>query len=673
MIWVSRSTLLGAATIGVAGLIAVQWFGPEPADSPGGDTGAVALHDAVYGRDAQVQTGRLRDCSETGCRIEEHVFPRDAIAFVGLGVTSPIPPLVMDPTHDELHLRTGELVHEPLARIDGTRVFAGARMFERDTVAWIYLAPKQSEQEPHYQFDPEPERTGSLPEDPPPDSSSPPTAQPESGTPPPPPRPPSDDSIAACPDAQPLGAWIWRRSDYVDVISPNCIGSETQVVRFRLEPVPGTQTGKGGIALAYAAKELHYRVSTDGCFDVDQGIGQYICKSGAMFTEGTAAITAENLGVAAFMPLIPELTFQYPDYMQTKLKVTAHCVWDGSGPHAPPPPHDVIASLSWSVSISAKEACAASQGCENYCVAPTVCEQANYADPECGMHHERFAVIPFHGALVDVNRDARGQCILPGSSQVRWNVCCGCAETGPPPDFGIPKDKPCGPPQPQQALLDLALEQQKAILRPLGELLREQQRIQQQASQWQNDFQQATSDCRLWGVARFLVGTLAAGQAPGTASGLLQKSDTIPHIKEFWNFLAMAEKVNAGDPSWLLPNHEFKDWFSIEDVWDGFMIAYGGLGPSSPQSLREGLQQCGAPTTHGVLDGAYNYLRLIEQLPALADRMHGILNDVRAKDQEIYDLWQKYLAVCREYERCRGGDPSRCETPSQATASGTQD
>ena len=365
-------------------------------------------------------------------------------------------------------------------------------------------------------------------------------------------------------------------------------------------------------------------------------------------------LTNENLGFAKFFPLEPQLAFQYPSPPTWPFELTVRCHHPPTGVRTESPVNGF-----GGVQITPNDCGYPHRACNSSCVAPTQCKVTNFGG-DCIPNPARHAVIPFEGALVDgPSREQRGLCVIPGSSQIRWRVCCGCAETGPPPEFP-PRSDPCGPPTTQRALLDTGLEQQKAILKPLGELLREQREIQQQASQHQNDFEHATRDCKLWTVARVLVGVLASG-APGVGTGGLRGAGEIPQTKQFYNFLSMAEKVHAGDPSWLLPNAEFKEWASAEDAWDAFMGAYGALGPSSPQSLRQGLQQCGAPTISGVLDGAYQYLRLMERLPALSERINRILNDSRAKDNELFNLWQKYLEACRQYERCRGGDPSRCE------------
>jgi hypothetical protein len=612
---------------------------------------APAARDVVVGRDAVVHAGRLERCDLAACRLDERTFARSVIGFVGLGIESAVPPPVQDPSRDELHLRDGGLVQEPLAQIDREGVLAGPRSFARAEVDWVYLARPREEPAPRGGA----ERPREPEVEPPP-----PPPEPEPAGPSPDPRPPPPQEFQGCPDDRPLGAWIWLRNTYQDFRPPHCRGVETQVVRFRLEPDPGTQLPGAAVALSYSAQALEYSVSTDGCFDAPESEPYETCNAEGAHVEGTLSLSAENLGYAKFFPLEPQLGFQYPTPPTQPFELTVQCLHHPTGLRSE---HTVDGFNG--ISIAPGECSYPHRECNDYCVAPTVCKDPTGAPQDCYLKPERFAVIPFEGALVDgPEREERGLCVIPGSSQIRWRVCCGCAETGPPPDFA-PRDD-CGPPEPQRALLDTALEQQKAILRPLGDLLREQQRIQQQARQWQGDFEHATRDCQLWGVARTLVGLLASGGAPGVGGGALRGAEPVEATKQFWNFLAMAEKVNAGDSTWLLPNHEFGDWASVEDAWDGFTIAYGALGPSSPQSLREGLRQCGAPTLEGVLDGAYEYLRLLEQLSALGEQMSRILNDSRAKDQEIFDLWRKWLDACREYERCSGGDPRRCDEPTQS-------
>lgn len=264
----------------------------------------------------------------------------------------------------------------------------------------------------------------------------------------------------------------------------------------------------------------------------------------------------------------------------------------------------------------------------------------------------------------------------PATHQVSWSICREGVQCPPPPEFeGTPsgpaetpspeEEDPCGEMQQIRAPLGLAMDQQSLYLHQLQQFLRELGGLEQQAAAWKNDFDHATRDCNLWSAAQTLVGLLLSGGAPGVGTGRFRAATEVPAGKQFYNVLSMLQKLANGDPSWLLPNHEFgpgDGWASLEDAWDAFMIAYGQLDQASPQSLRQGLQDCGAPTISGVLDGAYQYLRLLEQIEPLARRMNEAANRVRQQDIEMLDKWMRYKRDCQEYQRCKGGDPAACDS-----------
>lgn len=250
-----------------------------------------------------------------------------------------------------------------------------------------------------------------------------------------------------------------------------------------------------------------------------------------------------------------------------------------------------------------------------------------------------------------------------------WSVCREGAACPPPPPLPRPEGDPsdddppsdCDETRADRAQLDLKMDQLKALLQALKRAREEHLAIAAAAAQWQGDYEFAMRQCGLWSAARFLVGMLATGGGSaansvlGRGTGFTGPVAEIEASKQFWNFLGMIEKVESGDPSWLLPNHEFRQVFglSVEDAWDGFMIGYGQLGPSSPEALRDGLESCAAPNIDAVMDGASTYLRLFEQLQPLADRMHEIVNDVVDKDEQIFDFCLSHAKACADLERCR--------------------
>jgi hypothetical protein len=434
----ARIALLGGGSA-LALLAATQWLGGD-LGAPD-DVGRVEIRDVLVTRDAQVQTGSLEGCDASSCELNGRRIARDALSFIGLDAETPTPPPVEDPERDELHLRGGGVVHERLVRIDDEAVFVGARRLERGEVAWVYLAGERTQRDPQATSAPRPEPEGSDEIDQPPPPPPPePESEPDPGQEPlPEPRDPPEEAFQGCPDDRPLGAWIWLRNDYQDFRPPNCRGSETQVVRFRLEADPGTQLTGSPVALAYTAREIRYSVSTDGCFDVDDG-DYRTCNAEGTFAEGTLPLTVDNLGYAKFFPLEPQLGFQYPTPPTTPFELTVHCLHHPTGVES----DNTVGGMN-GISIAPGECAHPHRDCNDYCVAPTLCKDPTRAPQDCYLKPERFAVIPFEGALVDgPEREERGLCVIPGSSQIRWRVCCGCAETGPPPEFDPrPPADPC--------------------------------------------------------------------------------------------------------------------------------------------------------------------------------------------------------------------------------------
>ena len=108
-----------AAAVAAAAYTIVRSAG---GDDPPSDVGLVAVRDVLIERDGQMHEGRLERCVAASCRLGGRDFEREVIAFIGLAVEAPTPPPVEDPSRDEIHLRTGGVVHEPLAQIDQDRV-----------------------------------------------------------------------------------------------------------------------------------------------------------------------------------------------------------------------------------------------------------------------------------------------------------------------------------------------------------------------------------------------------------------------------------------------------------------------------------------------------------------------------------------------------------------------
>jgi hypothetical protein len=306
------------------------------------------------------------------------------------------PPAVVDATRDELHLRVGGIAHEPLAQIDDETVFAGALHFSRAEVAWVHLAEEDGkEREPAA-------------------GTERPRGEPEEGA-----------AFRGCPDEAPLGAWIWIRHDFQNAQPPACGGTETHVFRFVLEPAPGSVMPGEVVALVYSAKEFHYEAQTDGCFDHPESDPYEDCSGPAAHVEGTVAIEPASLAFAKFFPMLPSLAVQHPDGPPIRIPVTCQHRPTGST-------SETEAAGLDTVEIEGKAECNPDRRCDQYCVAPGYCAPPNQADSECSSRLERHAAIPFEGSIVDPpGRERRGLCLATGGSEVRWHVCCGCAEQAP--------------------------------------------------------------------------------------------------------------------------------------------------------------------------------------------------------------------------------------------------
>ncbi len=228
------------------------------------------------------------------------------------------------------------------------------------------------------------------------------------------------------------------------------------------------------------------------------------------------------------------------------------------------------------------------------------------------------------------------------------------------------KKDPCSSPASELALLNHALDQEKELLDLSARQSDEIKKLRQQAKQWESDFVQASKDCRNWDAAMVLVNYLV-GNEEGSTMGQAGK--------ELSNFLSFLDKFSSNDASWILPNMEFdknletgtgNNALSIEDIFEGLHAAYEKIAPESkPEALLDGLRKCGAPTSQGVMEGAVTYLRLLQQIEPLAEAAQKNLNDIRAKDQEVFDRWSKYHQHCIDYANCKGTDPKACDPPGQ--------
>jgi hypothetical protein len=412
-------TAIAAGATAVA-LVAVIYTGLRGGGGDGlsTDVGLVPLRDVVIARDGEVHEGRLARCVAASCRLGEREYERDRIAFIGLAVAAATPPPVEDPTRDEIHLRAGGVLHQPLAQIDPDVVLAGARRIDRMQVAWIALAPEPeepapqaAEEAPRAREPPEP-----IGEPPPPETETPP------------PREANRDPVQPCPADRPLGGAIEYSYAYKDREFHRCSG--TAQLWFRLHTLPNQWPYE--LRTVWQSDAITYRLLNDGCTPEpnDRGLvcvapaQPEVCGNvvlGEVGQFGVNLIGAPG-GPVIFNPLDPGLRFlTLPDEIAHRVETPVRCFEPSGG-----------GTGSWTLPVIGEVTTFGRGDCgsELACVAPTLCVRAEGDQQrDCMTHPDRYAVIPFAGDQ-SVVYDTGGIELLRivKTQRFRWNVCCGCGE-----------------------------------------------------------------------------------------------------------------------------------------------------------------------------------------------------------------------------------------------------
>lgn len=623
--------------------------------------------DVVVGRDGSIHQGVLQGCGGGVCAVDNHpLFVRD-IAWIGLGVDPsarpPAPPA--DRSVDGIQVGDGALQPARLVGINDDTVVTERGSFPRSRVDWIYIAPA-------------PGGAGFVSGT----ERGRPDAPPGVAPPPPPsgcPRgcPPSGASPAA---TAPAGTgsegavWVGAISGRLLVDHGAAWSSHTFLAQVRArERVHPTIVG-GNTVHETVTLEIEKLIIADAYESAETWPGGARC-TGSGQVEGSSAPAVGLVSrKVASIDLTPHLGYDLPA---------------GGGFYT--------LALNPPVSSSFQATCTGAAGAwttsQRFVSAPALVGRtparpplpAPLNDPEV----RRLGDGRMAGAYNTVNAFE--------SSAVSWSLCregVDCPPPAPLPPRPRPPTNtdPCAPPAPQQALLQVALDQQKAMAEALARTFDQYQALARRSEQWRSDYEQAALDCRLTQVAKTLTGFLVSN--PGLNAGGLKPivPGGVPPgaaraLEQFVNFLNFMERVTAGDAAWLLPDQSFNDLVAsgapagtqvpggpirvvgaldAETIYDivsgvlGFLDGY--VNESSAESLLADLRSCGGLTTDAVMDGAIEYLRLLQELQALMRDIQVRLNALRDQDEAILDLWSAYHRSCVEYVRCRGGDPAICAT-----------
>ena len=590
--------------------------------------------DLVVLKTGDRQTGTLHGCINASCQLDNQAIPQVQIAWIGFSYANSPPPSVDNPATDEIHARGGWVESGRLVGISVSKVVTEKRAYDRPQVAWIHLGPAPPRPPlPGEMRHPEIKDSGKGEDDagtrnpPSPLTSPPPTSPPSTSRTPTPPgsRPPTSDDTC--------NFWVGDVRSVITVkigsVANHFSGHEISKTTYHLRLREGDRSHPASLDIPLINAGSLVEGSEDFQDNGQKGYGF----AGSARNSGSGKVPVldpgTNSGAVGRIKLTgtgerAQYHFEmWPDSESSFFPTTKR---DFSGD--PSPRESVSESTGTFRSVSIGES----------------------SDPQSprvfidgGMSMEGNYTITFSDR---------------GSTTTSWSLRAVTAACVRPRDLGgdppAASDDRCPPPTSQLALLNKALDEERALRTLIGKQYEEIRQLQQQAKQWQNDFDQAARDCNLWQVAQALTNLLVGNEK--TAAGAAGK--------ELSNFLSWLDKVSNGDPSWLLPNTEFKEYFSAEDAWEGFQAAYGQIAPASQaEALLKGLRSCGSPTGSGVMEGAVNYLRLLQQIEPKAQAAQKTLNDIRSKDQQVFDLENAYRKACIDRAKCQGTDPALCAAP----------
>jgi len=599
--------------------------------------------DVLILRDGTRRQGTIAGCRDE-CTLDGEKVARSTIVWVGLGAGGTAPPPPRNPGSDEVHLVSGRIVVGEFGGMSLGAVLIGEDSFDRDEVAWLRFAGPEPAPTPT----PTPPGPPAVvvPEGRPTGSSGTPAGQPV-----PPPRPapaprPTPPLPTPAPPAQPerppsgrgergalwTGTIIGRdygNVDGVDTEISYTIDVKLREYRYPMECLLVDASGRAtapraGTQVHFASEgsRITMRYTATSPWGTGSGQGETTVTSppnvggdlGAIWTKSVDRDLSGCLG--ADIPLGRSV------YM---LGIA------GRG---------ATYTVRWSNGSEGQMDFATSVIGRSPSMPATPCSDNEVRLLEGGGRMAGRFTVPCTGCCP--------------TAEMAWSICReGVACPPPPPSSGpgaappSPSPAPCDETREDRAQLELLMDQWRAYAGLVKQSTAEFDALQRKASQAKGDFEQAMRDCNLWGLAQLLVSLLTSGAVEGQPEG----------FNAFVTYGSQLDKIASGDPSWLLPSYNVRirgqQWTSLETAWDTFNYGYANLGASAPQQLIDRLRGCGAPTLEGVLDGAYEYLHLMEELKPLADRMHERENRLHDQEEKIFDFCLRNPKVCEDYDRCR--------------------
>ncbi len=604
---------------------------------------AMAGVDRLVLRDGASLTGKLRACSEEKCRLDSSSIPLDAILWIGLDAEEGArPPGAPAEPGDTVILTDGTRHGGALVGLSLGMVATARGEWDRENVAWIFLAPRPGSppvaQPPIVRPEEEP-APGSSPETAP----SPAPATPRSGPAPAPrPRRVPGDGVEPCPPGNPLGAHIELRTSGT---ANGLAFSRTGKVKIWFDLAPsGPSQWRYELSQPWSASHLTWRTEASGCVDLPDSYGE-VCRCSPSRASGVVDFPGDS-GYGSFYPLDPQLSVHLPDSIMNSADVPFECVRRDAGSSG-----RIGLFASGVEDVRPYE----NSTVRAFFVAATGCFDAEgRMSPDCAAHPELYAVIPFAGS--DRRTDAYGSDEV--TRTMRWEVCCGCGI--PPREMPEGENDPCGDPDQQRGLLEVAVDRANALRAQTAPRIQGFEQHWRQAEAFKSDFELVVNSCAGWDIATTLLGYLAGGP------------NATQSAQAFSQGLGMLQQLLVQDPALVLSAGSafgLEGWDVVNDSWGLLSTLYSaGLDISSAGSvagMKAKLADCARVplVSHLVYDDAKLHLEHLEKALTELREIHRLSTETEQADTEVVNRWGAFHRACLENAQCRGLDPALCGPP----------
>ena len=418
----------------------------DAADPLGARRPTAVPADLLILADGAKRVGQLSACTAASCTFDSRFVPLATIRWIGIQREGKEPPAA-SAAEDLIFVKDKPPVTARMSSIDATTVRTTRGSFARNDVTWIHVAPPLHEtptptgaQEAAERATPPPPTPPSPKNTPPPSGTKPPTTQgpPRAG----------HDPVKPCPADKPLGGWVRGRETF-QYTSDSCQYTVNTTLLFRLVPVVPALPWPSVLSLGYQAPKVDYVIQTDGCHQTRQKYPGEVCTTTPVKVSGSLPLRGSSFAHLRFEPATPGLEFLHLGASQSS---RSECRWTNGfsrgdmkfdalelmvKPQIPLSTYERSHAISGSDQSRLAFSCFdASDAPAKFCTQPTVCDNAT--DPkvkqDCAMHADRYAVIPFEDEVnwsgPASHDNQRGRTAV----RIRWKICCGCDEAGPPPE-----------------------------------------------------------------------------------------------------------------------------------------------------------------------------------------------------------------------------------------------